>query len=529
METHNARSCINCIDKKVCVQRTGAHGGHCNLWVPHMVENHQKVVFDYNQSARSNYGKENVIALTPDGLYFLKNDAATAPEHEEPPPGLRNLPRTPPRRKLEGIAEEREDEVAPGGEADMVGGERVGGGRSPPPSYQQDQPSGSPLTSSPSANLARAVMASPGFKSFEAKQNRQIADLRQDINTNLGQITDIKLELKSGFSNVSDGINKGLTSVESMIKRLTNTISNVESNQTQTRDEMTEIRHDIMMNRTDLERMRRDVEYIQLERRPGPDQNRRDDADQSRGDDAIQKLADILSKQATPSKEKARLPHFTLPKLAHLPNGTMDCIKYHSWKQKCQAAFRECSVGDSLGVNLIQNEQSLPKRYREQISHCSTVDGIFTVLDTLCPPLATQFEKLKQQLVKLPSALTYQQQLDNYNDILLLLNSMISFFPDLDIGLSELTAALSSFQSADLLAGLPEQLARFESLHQSSGQTYISLLESYCQRRRSDVNTIMTSLHIYRPEERSVDLNNIAVRGGGGGNGGGLGEEGWIS
>ena len=92
---------------------------------------------------------------------------------------------------------------------------------------------------------------------------------------------------------------------------------------------------------------------------------------------------------------------------------------------------------------------------------------------------------------------------------------MISFFPTLDIGLSELTAALSSFQSADLLAGLPENLARFESLHQSSGQTYISLLENYCQRRRSDVNTIMTSLHIYSPEDRSADINNIAVKGGG--------------
>ena len=230
MVTHNARCCVNCMDKKVCVQRTGAHGGHCDLWIPHMVENHQKLVFDYNQSARANYGKENVVALTPDGLYFLKNDAATAPEHEEPPPGLHNLPRTPPRRKLEGIAEEREDEVAPGGEADMVGGERVGGGRSPPPSYQQDQPSGSPLTSSPSANLAQRVMASPGFKSFEAKQNRQLADLRQDINMNLGQITDLKLELKTGFSTMDHSINKGLSSVETMIKRLTSTISNVESN-----------------------------------------------------------------------------------------------------------------------------------------------------------------------------------------------------------------------------------------------------------------------------------------------------------
>ena len=103
---------------------------------------------------------------------------------------------------------------------------------------------------------------------------------------------------------------------------------------------------------------------------------------------------------------------------------------------------------------------------------------------------------------------------------------MISFFPTLDIGLSELTAALSSFQSADLLAGLPENLARFETMHESSGETYISLLENYCQKRRSDVNTIMTSLNIYRPEDRSADINNIAVKGGGsGGNGGGGGHK----
>ena len=261
METHNARCCVNCMDKKVCVQRTGAYGGHCDLWVPHMVENHQKVVFEYNQSARSNYAKENVLALTPNGLYFLKHDAATAPEHEAPPPGYRNLPRTPPRGKLGGIVEETEEEVAAVGEADMMSGEGVGGVRSPPPSHQQDRPSGSPLNS-PSANLAQRVMSSPGFKSFEAKQNKQLADLRQDINMNLGQITDLKLELKTGFSTMDDSINKGLSSVETMIKRLTSTISNVESNQTQTRDELTEIKQDIMMNRTDLEQMRRDVRWI---------------------------------------------------------------------------------------------------------------------------------------------------------------------------------------------------------------------------------------------------------------------------
>ena len=102
---------------------------------------------------------------------------------------------------------------------------------------------------------------------------------------------------------------------------------------------------------------------------------------------------------------------------------------------------------------------------------------------------------------------------------------MIQFFPTNDVGLGELTAALSSFQSADLLAGLPDNLARFETMHENSGETYISLLETYCQKRRADVNQIMTSLNIYRPEDSSADINNITVRGGGAGE---MGERGGI-
>ena len=136
----------------------------------------------------------------------------------------------------------------------------------------------------------------------------------------------------------------------------------------------------------------------------------------SRGDDAIEKLADILSRQSTSSKATARLPHFSLPKLPFLPNGNLDSIKYHSWKQKCEEAFRECAVGDSLAVNLLQNEASLPKRFREQISHCTTKSAIFSVLDTLTPLLATQFEKIKRQLVQLPSAHSHQEQLNNYKE-----------------------------------------------------------------------------------------------------------------
>ena len=476
---------------------------------------HQRAIVAHNESARSNYGKENVLALGKDGIHFLKKGIETAPEQQPPPPGYRTLPRTPPHGgKLGGIAEETEEEANAGTEADTMSGEEVGRMASPPPFQQQDRPLVSPL-SSPSANLGQRVMSSPSFKGYETKQNKQIAELRNDININLGQVTDLKLEMRTGFSSMGDSINKGLSSVETMIKKLTSTISNVENNQTQTRNEMTEIKQDILMNRTDLEQVRRDVRWIQEQRGPGQDQSLPPAS--NRGDDAIEKLADILSRQSTSSKATARLPHFCLPKLPFLPNGNLDCIKYHSWKQKCEEAFRECSVGDSLAVNLIQNEASLPKRFREQIAHCTTKSAIFSVLDSLSPPLATQFEKLKRQLVQLPSAHSYQEQLNNYNDILLILNSMIQFFPTNDVGLGELTAALSSFQSADLLAGLPDNLARFETMHENSGETYISLLETYCQKRRADVNQIMTSLNIYRPEDRSADINNITVKQMGGG------------
>ena len=114
LEAHGARCCVNCADQKTCVQRTGAYGGHCDLWPPHLVENHQKAIFAHNESARSNYRKEDLLALGKDGLHFLKKGLATAPE-QPPPPSYRTLPRTPPHGgKLGGIAEEEEEEANAG-------------------------------------------------------------------------------------------------------------------------------------------------------------------------------------------------------------------------------------------------------------------------------------------------------------------------------------------------------------------------------------------------------------------------------
>ena len=51
---------------------------------------------------------------------------------------------------------------------------------------QPDQPFSSPM----SAGLGQRMMSSAAFKSYEAKQNKQIADIKSDLNINLGQVTD---------------------------------------------------------------------------------------------------------------------------------------------------------------------------------------------------------------------------------------------------------------------------------------------------------------------------------------------------
>ena len=113
-----------------------------------------------------------------------------------------------------------------------------------------------------------------------------------------------------------------------MIQKLTGTILNVEDNQTQTRNEITEMRQEILLQKTDLEKVRRDVRLFQQQRDTGRDQTIPPSS--SRGDDAIERLAEILGRQSTANKATARLPHFSLPKLPFLPNGTLDSIKYYS-------------------------------------------------------------------------------------------------------------------------------------------------------------------------------------------------------
>ena len=45
LEANGARCCISCADQKACIQRTGANGGACELWPPHLIEKSPKSNF----------------------------------------------------------------------------------------------------------------------------------------------------------------------------------------------------------------------------------------------------------------------------------------------------------------------------------------------------------------------------------------------------------------------------------------------------------------------------------------------------
>ena len=103
-----------------------------------------------------------------------------------------------------GIAEEEEEEDA-GTEADKMAGAQAGGMQSPPPSHQTGQPFSTPT----SAGLGQRVMSSVVFKSYEAKQDKHIADIRNELNIHKGQVNDLRSELRNGFSSMGESMDKG--------------------------------------------------------------------------------------------------------------------------------------------------------------------------------------------------------------------------------------------------------------------------------------------------------------------------------
>ena len=226
-------------------------------------------------------------------------------------------------------------------------------------------------------------------------------------------------------------------------------------------------------------------------------------------DDPIDRLASVLQKSLGETKPSVRLPQFSLPRIT-LQGGEMDAATYHLWKSKCTALFDEHSLPESLCVSMMQSEQTLPPRYKQQITSAITIDGVWAILDTMFAPVASLKPRLLRDLTSLPNAYTTEEQIATHDQILVKLNQIGQFFAGADIDIPQLTAVLATFAGPENLASMPDTIARFESKHDTSGRSYISLLRDHCQKRRGDLYQVLTSLDLYRSHQ-STAHNNITV------------------
>ena len=225
--------------------------------------------------------------------------------------------------------------------------------------------------------------------------------------------------------------------------------------------------------------------------------------------DPFQRLANILEKNLGANKPSVRLPAFSLPKITGVQNGELDSASFHLWKEKCKTLFLEHTLPDSLAVTMIQSEQSLPLRYRQQISSASTLAGIWIILGSMFSPIESLKPRLTRDLTSLQNAYTTEEQIATHDKILIKLNQILQFFPKADIDISQLTACLATFASPENLSMMPDTLAKFQMVHESTGKTYITLLRDHCQKRRGDLHQILTSLDLYRSDQ-ATPHNNIS-------------------
>ena len=227
-------------------------------------------------------------------------------------------------------------------------------------------------------------------------------------------------------------------------------------------------------------------------------------------DDPVARLASILERSMNGEKHAIRLPAFNLPKIVGGVGGDqLDGSSYYSWKQRCQSVIEEQNLPDNLALGLIQNEQSLPQRYRAQIANTSTIQGCWTILDSMFQPKESLLPQLIRDLTSMENAWDQDTEIAVYDKIILKLQQILQHFPSADIDFHQLTAVLSCFSSAQNLNAMPDTLVNFKHLHDTTGAPYVELLRKYCQKRRADLHSIVQSIKLYRSEH--VQHNNVAL------------------
>ena len=241
-------------------------------------------------------------------------------------------------------------------------------------------------------------------------------------------------------------------------------------------------------------------------------------------DDAIARLASVLERKFdSPPKPAARLPAFALPPML-LVGGQPAGTSYWAWRAKCIQLFKDNAISDSVALNLLASDKSLPKKWASSISNCTSVEQVFKTLDSQTPSKQSILPNLVKQLTEMSSAFSNDEQLQLCDKLCRILVQLQTFFPERDLTLCELTACLSAFQSQHEISLLPSLLKDFKSQQAATNRKYVDILYDYAKEKRSDLHDILAALNQYRRDD-AVNHQNILMNGGRGGGAAGRGAE----
>ena len=240
------------------------------------------------------------------------------------------------------------------------------------------------------------------------------------------------------------------------------------------------------------------------------------DMGEGQGEDQIGRLASALEKNLLQNqKPTPRMPQITLPQMTKLSNSTVSATSYFGWKRKILTLMKDNNLADSLICNLIQNDQNLPRRFRNSIQNCSTTDSIFAIFATMCDPLESVYPQLLQTLTSLPACHDSESQIKGLDTILMSIAEIENYFDDKDLTVSELTAVFAALCTSEQLNSLPATISHFKDRHEREGIKYIKMLKEYSLKRRADLYNIRSAIQIYRPGDQLP--HNTLVQGEGGG------------
>ena len=139
-------------------------------------------------------------------------------------------------------------------------------------------------------------------------------------------------------------------------------------------------------------------------------------------ENAIDRLAAVLERHLVAPQHTARLPSLTLPKLIKSAGDQIEGTNFFSFKKRCLQLFEEHNIGESIAVHLLQTEETLPKRFRQSLNNCTTVQACFTTMESMTEPLTAVYPQLLNELCSVESAFDNAEQIqlcDNVCRILL--------------------------------------------------------------------------------------------------------------